>query len=1335
MINPGVIQLAKLKYSNYRFEIEDNIGEAIHIHYSDMRFDFSINEFLEFADKIEKILNILLEEKNISINDFDSAFLIDLSGLIPDLENITYENIMLEDLLVDTYDANGSIVIRSLKESRVLKALSGDTEENDNRNQTNFFKPLSYKLLTNQERLEFNLERIKNQNNFKNNITLFNTSNNIRDGQHSAACMYYLKGNITVSVRRLWFYNDSYEFIPYRDNFGYYSNVYFDTGQGMSENEKITFETDDVVVGKIIYITDKTKTIRYDPLEYIYCSISNLEISNSNGRIYDFSTNSNNNDNDIYIFYNKDPQIIININKNAGPWIKIKATIKRYSYEEIIDLLTELQYDFSNTQNILSETQNVLNHTQNTLLITQTALNETQNKLNIIQYEINSILNSKSWKITKPLRYIKKIKKVINNKGILLRNPWHWFKLLFIVIKYIFKHGFKTVSELKKSYNRIISVSAQNIPIHTETPIKNQQNETHSQIWNRIKPTYSELNKMRNTIPNFKKQYEFTIIISENNNDTITLINKQIYDNYKIIYGSIEDNIINITGDYVLFLLPGDILHPNALFELCYELNRIKKEPAFIYFDHDYLKNNKVDKPYYKPGWSPDLFLINNYIDRACIIRCDLIKKLEINKQPYYVTLYDILLKISEIDSVHHKPGILLTMSIAEDERKYDPLENKIRNNAIKRRNINGIIEANQYGITSLRRKLIGNPKISIIILTCYTKTYIENCLNSIKKKTTYNNYEIIIVDNSRLDPSYGEERLKKFKCKIIYLYEPFNWSRLNNKGVVEAKGDILLFINDDTEIITTDWLERMASEAQRPEIGMVGPIVLYGNGIIQSAGGFKINHHGGGYHSFLWEKEDSTVYHNLLHYTRNTTYVMGACFMIEKKKFMEAGCLNESLPLECNETDFALRLINKGYNNLTIAEVKIIHFERASRDEMDEQPSWKKFWEIWEDELQKQDIYFNPYLDLYRNDYKEDSNPTILRHTGTPSISPNGIKKIIIVKLDHIGDIVLSLPAIRKLRKIFKEAQIDILCGPWAKNIFEEQPEIDNLWIIDFWKDGQIKKDKILKAIKDKKYDLAINLRKYPDTKDLTIELADYCLLYSEDAATDNISHSIPAIGRNSGFNVKWHFRDQMLSLINNLEYDESLNNEVIISTEEKIKADKIIENMPLFKNNIIIGMHISGNIKNRIYSLKKFAILCDIIHEKINASIVLVGSKDDDDVNRELIELVKRKEMIMSVAKEFSLIQFFYFVKKMDYFIGNNSGPSHVAGIQGVSTLVIYGSRHPSQEWSPMGNTIVVERPMSCSPCYDYDCQHNDCISKINPYDVYNGLERLMILYPSKR
>lgn len=214
MSNPAVITLASMKSNKqfpYRFEIEDNIGEAIHIHYKDIRLDLTIQEFVNLADEIESVVNDLVEAEGFTCDKFDKVNLVGLAPLLPDLERIVVDEVSLSDLIVDTYDENGKSVYRPLPQSRIVKALNGATKENDAREQVNYYNANGSRQ-TNMERLQYNLEKLKKEGypGDEKLITLFNNDNIIYDGQHRAGCLFYLYGDIKVPVRRLYFKNHKY---------------------------------------------------------------------------------------------------------------------------------------------------------------------------------------------------------------------------------------------------------------------------------------------------------------------------------------------------------------------------------------------------------------------------------------------------------------------------------------------------------------------------------------------------------------------------------------------------------------------------------------------------------------------------------------------------------------------------------------------------------------------------------------------------------------------------------------------------------------------------------------------------------------------------------------------------------------------------------------------------------------------------------------------------------------------------------------------------------------------------------------------------------------------
>jgi len=214
MSNPGVIYLTKFQKESFYFAIEDNIGEAIHIHYADdvinIRVDLTIKEFINLANDMELVLDILLEGKA-KCADFDSIFFADLGyDFLINLERITTDSIMLEDILVQEYQSDGKIITRPIMEARLGKAFKGDHSENDKYKQINYLSPTG-RTLTNKERIDKNFQRIKENGGFSESdyIWLNGETNIIRDGQHRAMCLYALKGNCPVPVRRIWFRHDN----------------------------------------------------------------------------------------------------------------------------------------------------------------------------------------------------------------------------------------------------------------------------------------------------------------------------------------------------------------------------------------------------------------------------------------------------------------------------------------------------------------------------------------------------------------------------------------------------------------------------------------------------------------------------------------------------------------------------------------------------------------------------------------------------------------------------------------------------------------------------------------------------------------------------------------------------------------------------------------------------------------------------------------------------------------------------------------------------------------------------------------------------------------------
>ncbi|MCL5019535.1 MAG: glycosyltransferase, partial [Patescibacteria group bacterium] len=799
----------------------------------------------------------------------------------------------------------------------------------------------------------------------------------------------------------------------------------------------------------------------------------------------------------------------------------------------------------------------------------------------------------------------------------------------------------------------------------------------------------------------------------------------------------------------IAFVQEGDILYPNTLFELVAKLNLEKSTyPDIIFSDHDYHADGQRLDPFFKPGWSPDLFLVNNYLMRACLLkRASVLAALD---DSYYhileAEIYNICLKISETGSIIHCPGVLFSFP-KEKLESLETEEHEIRGQAIIRRGENAQIKQNTYLVPAVEREIDGNPRISIIIPTCFKNDYIITCLTSIISMSTYKNYEIIVLDNSRKDSKYGIEKLINFDCKIVYVDKLFNWAYLNNIGVKSASGDVYLFLNDDTEVIISDWLERLAAEAMRPQIGAVGPLLLFPDGKVQHAGLFLVNHGGGARHCFANLPEDFTGYHNLLHYQRNCIAVTGACLMVSRQKFEEMQGFDEELAVVGNDLDFCIRLWQKGYRNLYVPEVKLTHKELASRGKISEETDTTLIWDRWGRLLRSGDPYHNKYLSVEHTDYRLNHQLAIAEFAGNPSLSVTNIKRILLVKLDHIGDVVLSLPAIRKVRNMFPEAEITVLCAPWAKALLEMQPEIDHVKVFEYFDErsqngvheiSEQELKQLESELKLKRYNLTIHLRRHEQTKPVALMArADYCLTYSSELEKETASHPLPMLVDRQELHPKWHISDQLRHLVNSIQCKNEFEQGLHLSSELEERADELMTSrIPQWREKLVVGIHPTVGSTTRQWPPHYFTALADMIIEDIDATIVLFGAKGDKEVTDNILSLMRHREQVTSFVGECSLIEFCGLVKKCDYFIGNNSGPMHISGIQNVATLGIFGGVVSAQEWAPLGTkTMIARKAMDCSPCYiahQEQCSHNlACLNKLYPEEVFGAFRRLITVF----
>ena len=446
------------------------------------------------------------------------------------------------------------------------------------------------------------------------------------------------------------------------------------------------------------------------------------------------------------------------------------------------------------------------------------------------------------------------------------------------------------------------------------------------------------------------------------------------------------------TGDFIVLLDHDDELTLDALYENALLLNKYPLADM-IYSDEDKIsEEGKCHSPFLKPDWSPDLFLSQMYTCHLGVYRRELVESIGGFRVGFEGTQdYDLVLRFTEkTKEIFHIPKILYhwrtipgsTAAIANSkDYAFQAGEVAIRE-ALIRRGEKAWVEAvpNYPGHYRVHYKTKGEPLITIIIPTRDMYQLLSSCLDSIFKKSTYVNFEVLIVDNGSqeietiaLFNKWSQIEPRRFR--VIRLDIPFNYSRLNNEAVKYARGELLLLLNNDIEVITPNWLEEMAGQAMRSSIGVVGAMLYYPDETIQHAGVILgIGGVAGHIHKGL-SNEIFGYFNRMLNIT-NYSAVTGACLMVKKVQFELVGGLEERLTVAFNDVDFCLKLQEKGYYNVVLPQVKLYHHESKSRGFEDTPEKRLRF--ISEIEfIQKRwggllirDPFYNPNLTLDREDF-----------------------------------------------------------------------------------------------------------------------------------------------------------------------------------------------------------------------------------------------------------------------------------------------------------------------------------------------------------------------------
>ena len=458
------------------------------------------------------------------------------------------------------------------------------------------------------------------------------------------------------------------------------------------------------------------------------------------------------------------------------------------------------------------------------------------------------------------------------------------------------------------------------------------------------------------------------------------------------ISGASNEALSLATGEFIGLLDHDDELSIDALYEYVKLLNQFPKADL-IYSDEDKIElNGKRVEPFFKPDYSPFLLLCRNYICHFCMVRKALID--EVGKfRPGYEGAqdYDLILRCIEKtgpERIFHIPKILYhwrktpgsTAALTDAKLYAFDSAKKALSSYLDRNNIEGeVVDGRFSGSYRVKKKIINNYKISIVIPFRDQAQVLRLCLESIFNKTTYGNYDIVLVNNSS-EQSETFEYLNAVKdnpqIRIFDYNGSFNFSSINNYAVSKIESDYIIFLNNDTEIISKGWIEAMLEFGQRVDVGAVGALLYYPNNTIQHAG-IIIGIGGVAGNSHKHFKRKSHSYYGRIQEIHNLSAVTATCMLTRRSVFEEVNGFDDNLGHAFNDVDYCLKIKERGYQIVYTPYAELYHHESLSRgyeNSPDKRERFKNeikyFQAKWKEVLEKGDPFYNPNLTLDKEDF-----------------------------------------------------------------------------------------------------------------------------------------------------------------------------------------------------------------------------------------------------------------------------------------------------------------------------------------------------------------------------
>ena len=434
--------------------------------------------------------------------------------------------------------------------------------------------------------------------------------------------------------------------------------------------------------------------------------------------------------------------------------------------------------------------------------------------------------------------------------------------------------------------------------------------------------------------------------------------------------------LLAASGEFIVLLDHDDLLESHALAEIAAVIAE-HDDVDVIYTDEDKLDElDRPMQPHLKPDWDPDLLLAYPYLGHITAIRHDVLRHMGGFRPEFDGSQdYDVMLRATELARrVVHIPKILYHWRVVAGSAAGDTdakpwahlASRRALEDAVERQGIDGVVESGPFqGAYHVRRRVHGDPTVSVIIPFRDQAALTVACLESLERAPGYEITEVVLVDNGSVEPETRELRRRledRPDTRVLDYPGAFNWAAINNFAAATCKTDMLLFLNNDIEATTEGWLHALVELGQRPEVGAVGARLIYPDGKLQHAG-VVLGMGGVASHIFIGLPKGQGGYFAWDQVVRGYSAVTAACMLVRRDVFEELDGYDEGFAVGFNDVDFCIRLGRAGYRVLYTPHAELTHYESVSRGLSGYRADYELFLARWTDVLKVGDPYFNPNL------------------------------------------------------------------------------------------------------------------------------------------------------------------------------------------------------------------------------------------------------------------------------------------------------------------------------------------------------------------------------------